>query len=90
MLKAVQCLVNDARSGELKSRYGNHSFEKINDKWYFRYHDSAVCIVDPVNKTVTYDHCGYEGFPSTERTINSYSQIFSSYEEVPKESGDIR
>lgn len=86
MLKSVQYLVNDARSGVSKSRYGNHSFERTGGLWYFRYHGSPVCVVDPIERTVRYDYCGYEGSTSTKRTVNSYYEAFNSYREIPKES----
>lgn len=86
MLKAVQNLVRDAKAGVMKSRYGNHSFDKAGGLWYFRYHGSPICIVDPENETVRYDYCGWEGSVSTQRAVNSYVEAFSSLREVAKES----
>lgn len=85
MLKAVQHLVSDARAGATRSRYGNHSFDKTGGLWYFRYHGSPVCVVDPENKTVRYDYCGWEGSLSTKRTVNSYVEMFSSFREIAKQ-----
>lgn len=92
MLKSVQNLVNDARDGMMASRYGNHSFNRSNGLCYFRYHDAPVCVVNFNNKTVSYSFCGYEGAPSTTRTVRSYQEVFKSYREVGREqhTGDQR
>lgn len=84
VLKSVQNLVNDARHNITASCYGNHSFNKKGGLWYFRYHGSPVCIVDPNDRTVSINFCGYDGAPSTVRTVNSYLEAFSTYQKVDR------
>lgn len=84
MLKSVKKLVEAATIGHLDSlSLGNHSFSTRYNKWYFRYHGSAVCVVDPIDGTVLYDNCGYYT-SSTTRTINSYREAFSNLREISR------
>lgn len=84
MLKSVSKLVAAARNGEANLTLGNHSFSTRNNKWYFTYHGSAVCIVNPIEGTVLYDNCGYYT-SSTTRTINSYAEAFKNLREVSRD-----
>lgn len=84
-LKSVQKLVSDMRQGVMSSCYGNHSFTRRNGLCYFKYHNNTVCILDLDQHTVSYSYCGYEGSPSTTRTIKSYQELFKHVTVVDRE-----
>lgn len=84
-LKSVQRLVSAAKQGATAASYGNHSFDKHNSVFYFRYHGHPVCIYDQDNDIISYSSCGYEGSPSTTRTIRSYQELFTHATVIERE-----
>ena len=85
VLKSILSLISDMNKGAVSSAYGNHSFEKRNGVYYFRYHGNPVCVYDQDNETVSYSSCGYDGAPSTTRTIRSYQEVFRNVNTVDRE-----
>ena len=76
MLKSVENLIHAVNNGRKSAKFGNHSMEQTDKKIYFYYHGNCVCEVDKITGKVVYDFCGYEGYSSTTRTINSYKIVY--------------
>lgn len=74
MLKGVRDLCNGATSR------GNHT--RKGSKFY--YHGNCVCVVNHASKTFTVDACGWDGYSSTTRTLNSYREFFNKAGYVEK------
>ena len=80
MMKCIERLLDSERDLTV----GNHSVCLYSWGRQFFYHHNCVCQVDDEQKTFELDDCGYEGFPSTTRTLNDYRRYFLSqgYEEI--------
>ena len=78
MLKAIEHLVEAAKMGRISRTEGNHSFKRRNDLWYFKHHQSNICVVDPKRYLVAYNDGGYQT-KSTTRAINAYKKFFDWY-----------
>ena len=76
MLKSVEKLVQAARYGKKKATYGNHSMEQVEKYIFYYYHNNCVCKVDKTTGKAVFDTCGYDGYSSTTRTINSYKEVY--------------
>ncbi len=77
-LKAVDNLISAAKHGQRSAVCGNHSFIRgVDGAFVFRYFGNPVCVVPDEGRGIpVYDFCGYEGYSSTTRTINSYKAEF--------------
>lgn len=77
MLKSVEKLVQAARYGKKLAKYGNHSMKQTDSHIYYYYHGNCVCLVNKATGKAVFDTCGYDGYSSTTRTLNSYREIYS-------------
>ena len=71
MLKSVNNLLEG--KGD---KFGNHSMGKGNGVRVFMYFGNVVCKANDCLKKFQIDYCGYKGYQSTTRVINSYIYAF--------------
>ena len=81
MLKSIEKLIDAAVNGAEHKSLANHSFQKRNGLYYFYYHFTPICIVDPEQKTMVLDDGGWKT-TSTKRSINDYRKAFADYNVV--------
>lgn len=77
MLKAVENLIHDANKGKKSAKYGNHRMEQTEKYIFYYYHNNCVCKVNKSTGKAVFDTCGYDGYSSTTRTLNSYKEIYN-------------
>lgn len=76
MLKAVENLIYAANTGKKSARQGNHSMEQVEKYIFYYYHNNCVCKVNKTTGKAVFDTCGWDGYSSTTRTINSYKEVY--------------
>ena len=76
-MKAIEKLIEAANAGITKKTLGNHSFNRNNKEIRFAYHGNVVCYWNLETNTFKLDGCGWKGYPSTTRTLNSYKNLLT-------------
>ena len=65
---------------------GNHSFDKIGENYWFKYHGNTIFVIDFTDYTVIIDNCGFDTV-STTQAINSHLEAFLDF--FPYTSSDF-
>ena len=78
-MKTIEKLIEAAMMKKESKSIGNHSFQRryFPDMIRFAYHGNVVCYWNLKTNSFRLDDCGWKGYPSTTRTLNSYKRILS-------------
>lgn len=76
--------INKLIASSVNKKIGNHRVVHKNDSVFFYYHQTAIVIINYLDKTIVLDNGGW-GTSSTTRAINAYlrsdliKKLLSSY-----------
>jgi len=76
-MKTIQKLIEAAADRGKGKSLGNHSFTRYEKEIRFAYHGNIVCYWNTGENVFRLDDCGWKGYSSTTRTLNSYRRILS-------------